>query len=51
MPPGKSPRAEPPRRDAYRTGSAITTRWNDNDPYGHVNNAIDYFWFDTAVNR
>ena len=29
----------------------ISTRWNDNDPYGHVNNAIYYFWFDTAVNR
>ena len=38
-------------RADYRTGSAITTRWNDNDPYGHVNNAIYYFWFDTAVNR
>ncbi|MEH6827812.1 acyl-CoA thioesterase [Parasphingorhabdus sp.] len=51
MPPGKSQRAEPPVRSDYRTGSLITTRWNDNDPYGHVNNAIYYFWFDTAVNR
>lgn len=49
--PGKgSARAIPVRSD-YRAGSAITTRWNDNDPYGHVNNAIFYFWFDTAVNR
>lgn len=49
--PGKGePRVIPVRSD-YRAGSAITTRWNDNDPYGHVNNAIFYFWFDTAVNR
>ncbi|MEP3695990.1 MAG: thioesterase family protein [Parasphingorhabdus sp.] len=45
------PRGELPVRSDYRTGSSITTRWNDNDPYGHVNNAIYYFWFDTAVNR
>ena len=45
------PRGEPPLRSDYREGSRITTRWNDNDPYGHVNNAIYYFWFDTAVNR
>jgi acyl-CoA thioester hydrolase len=51
MPPGNSLRPEPPVRADYRTGSTITTRWNDNDPYGHVNNAIYYFWFDTAVNR
>lgn len=45
------PRGELPVRDDYRTGFSINTRWNDNDPYGHVNNAIYYFWFDTAVNR
>ncbi|HYN46655.1 MAG TPA: thioesterase family protein [Allosphingosinicella sp.] len=28
----------------------IATRWADNDAYGHVNNAIHYAWFDTAVN-
>ncbi len=50
MPGSKRDRVLPVRED-YRTGSAITTRWNDNDPYGHVNNAIYYFWFDTAVNR
>ena len=26
------------------------TRWHDNDVYGHVNNAVFYAWFDTAVN-
>jgi len=51
MPQGNSPRAAPPARSVYRTGSLITPRWNDNGPYGHVNNAIYYFWFDTAVNR
>ena len=28
----------------------ITTRWADNDVYSHVNNAIHYQFFDTAVN-
>lgn len=29
---------------------SITTRWGDNDVYGHVNNVVYYSWFDTAVN-
>jgi acyl-CoA thioester hydrolase len=29
----------------------IQTRWMDNDIYGHVNNAVHYSYFDTAVNR
>jgi acyl-CoA thioester hydrolase len=28
----------------------ITTRWADNDAYGHVNNVVYYSFFDTAVN-
>ena len=28
----------------------MTTRWMDNDVYGHVNNVVFYSWFDTAVN-
>ena len=28
----------------------ITTRWMDNDVYGHVNNVQYYSFFDTAVN-
>lgn len=28
----------------------ITTRWSDNDIYGHVNNVMYYSFFDTAVN-
>jgi acyl-CoA thioester hydrolase len=37
-------------RDAYRHWTPITTRWHDNDAYGHVNNTVYYAWFDTAVN-
>ncbi|EHY76586.1 thioesterase, partial [Stutzerimonas stutzeri ATCC 14405 = CCUG 16156] len=28
----------------------ITTRWHDNDIYGHVNNVVYYSYFDSAVN-
>ena len=28
----------------------ITTRWHDNDLYGHVNNVVYYSFFDSAVN-
>ncbi len=30
---------------------AISTRWMDNDAYGHVNNVVYYSWFDTVVNQ
>jgi acyl-CoA thioester hydrolase len=42
---------EPLGRDAYRHFATITTRWADNDAYGHVNNTIYYAWFDSAVNQ
>ena len=29
---------------------SITSHWSDNDVYEHVNNAVYYSWFDTAVN-
>jgi acyl-CoA thioester hydrolase len=28
----------------------LTTRWNDNDPHGHLNNVAYYAFFDAAVN-
>ena len=28
----------------------ITTRWMDNDVYGHVNNVVYYSYFDTVIN-
>jgi acyl-CoA thioester hydrolase len=37
-------------RSAYRVWREISTRWADNDVYGHVNNTVYYAWFDTAVN-
>ncbi|WP_294771588.1 thioesterase family protein [uncultured Rhodoferax sp.] len=47
IPPTK-PQAEP--RSAYKVFRPISTRWSDNDVYGHVNNVVYYSWFDTAVN-
>ena len=44
-------RPAPLGRDAYRHFTTLTTRWADNDAYGHVNNTVYYEWFDTAVNR
>lgn len=46
--PSSRPRAQP--RNAYPVFRPITTRWMDNDVYGHVNNVVYYSWFDTAVN-
>ena len=43
-------RPQPDPRDSYRAFRTITTRWMDNDQYGHVNNVVYYAWFDTAVN-
>ena len=37
-------------RDAYPVWFEVSTRWGDNDAYGHVNNTVYYAWFDTAVN-
>ncbi len=38
------------RREDYFVFQPITTRWMDNDIYGHVNNVTYYSYFDTAVN-
>ncbi len=38
-------------RSDYAHFLPITTRWMDNDLYGHVNNVTYYSWFDSAVNR
>jgi acyl-CoA thioester hydrolase len=39
------------QRADYLWFTPITTRWMDNDSYGHVNNVVYYSWFDTAVAR
>jgi acyl-CoA thioester hydrolase len=38
-------------RIAYPVIIPMTTRWNDNDVYGHMNNATYYEYFDSAVNQ
>ena len=43
-------RRGPEPRTRYAALRAITTRWMDNDVYGHVNNVVYYSFFDTAVN-
>lgn len=44
--------AEQPQqlRADYRHFQPVTTRWHDNDIYGHVNNVVYYSYFDSAVN-
>ncbi|MCF3935959.1 acyl-CoA thioesterase [Acuticoccus sp. M5D2P5] len=42
--------ADRPTRSDYKTFRTITTRWMDNDIYGHMNNVVHYSLFDTAVN-
>ncbi|SMG13779.1 acyl-CoA thioesterase [Paraburkholderia susongensis] len=41
----------PTPRAAYPYFLSITTRWMDNDVYGHVNNVVYYSYFDTVVNE
>ncbi len=36
-------------RKRYTVFADVTTRWNDNDVYGHINNAIYNEWMDTAI--
>ena len=38
-------------RSDYRYFVPITTRWMDNDVYGHVNNVVYYSYFDTVINE
>lgn len=40
----------PTNRQDYSYFKAISTRWIDNDVYGHVNNAVYYTYFDTVCN-
>jgi acyl-CoA thioester hydrolase len=44
-------RPEAKKRGDYKHFHTITTRWMDNDAYGHVNNVVYYSWFDTVVNQ
>lgn len=44
-------RTEAKQRSDFKHFHAISTRWMDNDAYGHVNNVVYYSWFDTVVNQ
>ena len=44
-------RQNPTNRSNYNYFSKMSTRWNDNDIYGHLNNVIYYELFDTVVNK
>jgi acyl-CoA thioester hydrolase len=43
--------SERPTIDAYPYRTTITTRWMDNDIYGHINNVAYYSFFDSAANQ
>lgn len=40
-----------PSLNDYPFSVEISTRWHDNDQYGHINNVVYYGFFDSAVNR
>jgi acyl-CoA thioester hydrolase len=43
-------RPSPHQLTDYAHSQPITTRWMDNDAYGHVNNVVYFSYFDTVVN-
>lgn len=43
-------RQPPGRRADYVVFHQHTTRWSDNDMYGHLNNVVHYTLFDATVN-
>ncbi len=48
--PTAADRVRPDARRDYKRVAPVTTRWMDNDVYGHLNNVVYYSLFDTAVN-
>jgi len=42
--------ADRPALTEYLFRTPITTRWADNDIYGHINNVAYYSYFDSAAN-
>lgn len=40
-----------PQRGAYKVFYPVSTRWSDNDIYGHINNVVYYSYFDSVANR
>lgn len=43
-------RPAPHELGEYPHSRILTTRWKDLDPYGHMNNVVQYELFDTVVN-
>lgn len=43
-------RPTPVSKDQFPIFRTLSTRWADNDVYGHMNNVVHYSLFDTAVN-
>jgi acyl-CoA thioester hydrolase len=44
-------RPAPFGRGRFARFLSMTTRWSDNDVYGHLNNVVYYQLFDSAVNK
>lgn len=44
-------RPKPNSREDYLAFRTMTTRWSDNDIYGHMNNVVHYQLFDTVIDR
>jgi len=40
-----------PTRSEFNDFYTMTTRWMDNDMYGHINNVQYYSYFDTSINK
>lgn len=38
------------RPEDFPVTRVVTTRWGDNDSYGHLNNAVHYQLFDSVIN-
>ncbi len=50
MPEAQTPDPRTLRRDDFDEVSRVSTRWSDNDMFGHLNNAVYYELFDSAIN-
>ena len=47
---GADNRASAPERSLYTYWQVVSTRWHDNDIYGHVNNTVYYSYIDSVIN-
>lgn len=46
-----SHRATPASRAEFKYFTEVTTRWGDQDPYGHVNNVVYYSYCEAAISE